>query len=321
MIYITDRLRAATIENILADSDQISYENLKKQKIDLKTFLNGVESDYLTKADAEKKYMPLGATNTGSSDSSLSISSNGAFNNYANNGQAFNAIRNLQDVNGNKWQGNTGSSFPLNAASFGVKDNGTTAFSHKKYSTFDMNTGKYTGARNTAVLVFSGNSGLLYAKNTGTAADVTDDMYKRIGVIDSPDDNQKVYSSAQIDAITSTTTDVSGRASDNIDLQINSLKARIEDLENQNADLYAKVNLLIQKCGVTEEELGDLVVGGGDARGRGMMPQFDEIEMLQEEKRQMYESLNESIEKAIKDVTFDYSQLKVDEETYIFDEP
>ena len=43
---------------------------------------------------------------------------------------------------------------------------------------------------------FSGNSGLLYAKNTGTAENVTDDMYKHVGVIDSPDVEQRVYSSS-----------------------------------------------------------------------------------------------------------------------------
>lgn len=129
----------------------------------------------------------------------LSISTTGAFNNFGNNGQAFNAVRNVSSSN--KYQSDTGSGFPLNAASFGVKDSGTTAFSHKKYDTFNKNDGSYTGARNTAVLVFSGRSGLLYAKNTGTANDVTDAMYKRVGVIDSPDEEQRVYSASQVDAI------------------------------------------------------------------------------------------------------------------------
>lgn len=265
-------------------------------------------SPYMKTEDADKKYMPKSSSGSGSnSGGSLSISQTGAFNNYGNNGQAFNAVRDVSSTD--KYKGTTGSSYPLNAASFGVKDNGTTAFSHKKYDTYNKDTGASTGARNTAVLVFSGNSGLLYAKNTGSANDVTDAMYKRVGVIDSPDEAQKVYSAAQVDAITSTSNDVSSRASDNIDLQINSLKARIEDLENQNADLYAKVNLLLQKCNVTEEELGELTIGGGEARGRGMLPQYDEIEVLQEEKRQMYEELNNNIKDAIGGATFDYSKL------------
>lgn len=176
-------------------------------------------SAYLKTADADKKYMPRGSTTSGSgsSGSALSISTNGSFNNFGNNGQAFNAVRDVSSSN--KYQLSTGSGFPLDAASFGIKDNGTTAFSHKKYDTFNKETGAATGAKNTAVLVFSGKSGLLYAKNTGSANDVTDDMYKRVGVIDSPDEAQKVYSASQVDTI------ISGLTS-----EINALKKAITDL-------------------------------------------------------------------------------------------
>lgn len=157
------------------------------------------DSGYQKAEDADKKYMPKGSTSSGGS--ALSISTNGSFNNYGNNGQAFNAVRDLTGTT--KYQGETGSGYVLNAASFGVKDTGTTAFSHKKYDTFNKETGAYTNAKNTAVLVFSGKSGLMYAKNTGTAADVTDTMYKYVGVIDSPDEKQKVYSATQVDTLIS----------------------------------------------------------------------------------------------------------------------
>lgn len=181
-------------DEYLYNADEESWELLGqfKSEIDL--------SGYLTKADAEAQYMKKGSQDTSNQNApSLSVSQTGAFNNYGNNGQAFNAVR---DVSGtNKYQTAIGSGFPLNAASFGVKDSGTCAFSHKKYTTFNKADGSYTGARNTAVLVFSGQSGLLYAKNTGSANDVTDDMYKRVGVIDSPDEAQRVYSAAQVDAL------------------------------------------------------------------------------------------------------------------------
>lgn len=125
--------------------------------------------------------------------STVSTSSQGSLNNYGNNGQAFNAVR---DVGSSSITGK-----PINAASFGVKLDGTTAFTHKTYTTYAPSTGAYTGAKNTAVLTFSGNSGLRYAKNTGSAADVTEDMYKYVGVIDSPDEKQKVYSAKQIDEL------------------------------------------------------------------------------------------------------------------------
>lgn len=61
--------------------------------------------DYQKTADADKKYMPKGSTS--SSGSVLSISTTGAFNNYGNNGQAFNAVRDL--IGTTKYQMSTGS--------------------------------------------------------------------------------------------------------------------------------------------------------------------------------------------------------------------
>lgn len=52
--------------------------------------------------------------------------------------------------------------------------------------------------------MFSENSSLLYAKNTGSANDVTDDIYKYVGVIDSPDSRQKVYSAEYVDTMLKT---------------------------------------------------------------------------------------------------------------------
>lgn len=177
-------------------------------------------SAYMKTADADKKYMIKGTQTEGGSSSSnapaLSISQTGAFNNYGDNAQAFNAVRTVTNYNGP-----TGSGYPLNAASFGVKMDGTTAFSHKKYDTFNKETGAYTGAKNTAVLVFSGRSGLLYAKNTGSANDVTDAMYKRVGVIDSPDAEQRCYSAKQVDDLLKPLTD-----------KIAELEARIATLES-----------------------------------------------------------------------------------------
>lgn len=147
-------------------------------------------SEYIKTVDADKKYM----TKVNGS-ASISIPSNGQLNNFSASGQAFCAVRDLSSTT--KWK--TGSGYPLNAAAFGVKDDGTCAFSHKKYDTFVPATGAVTGAKNTAVLTFSGNSGLRYAKNTGSGNDVTEDMYKYVGVIDSPDANQKVYSAKQVD--------------------------------------------------------------------------------------------------------------------------
>lgn len=197
----------ATIAAAVKDANFLKKDNSVMTQGEVNLYLNDAiptkvseltnDSNYQKTADADKKYMPKGSTS--SQGSSLSISSNGAFNNFGNNGQAFNAVRDLTGTT--KYQGATGSGYVINAASFGVKDNGTTAFSHKKYDSFNSTTGAYTNAKNTAVLVFSGKSGLLYAKNTGTASDVTDDMYKRVGVIDSPDSEQKVYSAAQVDTL------------------------------------------------------------------------------------------------------------------------
>lgn len=173
-------------------------------------------NEYIKTVDADKKYVQK--TVSPSSPSAISISTNGSFNNYGPNGQAFNAVRDLTGTT--KYQTDTGSGYPLNAASFGVKDNGTTAFSHKKYDTFNKDTGVATGAKNTAVLVFSGKSGLLYAKNTGSGNDVTDDMYRRVGVIDSPDEKQRVYSKAQVDELISALRD-----------EIEALKTRLQALE------------------------------------------------------------------------------------------
>lgn len=174
-----------------------------KEEIDL--------SEYLKKTDADKRYVQIGSGS--SSGGSISISQTGAFNNYGNNGQAFNAVRDVgtTSITGKK----------INAASFGVKLDGTTAFSHKTYDTFNTKDGLYTGAKNTAVLTFSGQSGLRYAKNTGSASDVTADMYRYVGVIDSPDEAQRVYSAKQVDELLVTR-----------DKEIAELKAALDKLLN-----------------------------------------------------------------------------------------
>lgn len=148
-------------------------------------------SPYLTKVDAKKTYMEIPKNGI----VTMSFSNNGSMNSFGDNGQAFNAVRECKaSITG----------YVINAASFGVKLDGTTGFSHKKYDTFNPSTGTYTGARNTAVLTFSGPTGIRYAKNTGTANDVTEDMYKFVGVIDSPDINQRVYSTTQTDTLLKT---------------------------------------------------------------------------------------------------------------------
>lgn len=133
--------------------------------------------------------------------------------NLSNNGQAYLAVRKKLDT------------FlvdaPYAGASFGVKNDGTTAFSHKTYTTYNPKDGSYTGARNTAVLQFAGSIGLRYAKNTGTGSDTTEDMYRYVGVIDSPDEFQRVYSAKQVD-------DLIGP----LQAEINSLKEEIENLKN-----------------------------------------------------------------------------------------
>lgn len=146
-------------------------------------------SEYQKTADADKKYMKLE-----NGKATVSISNNGSMNNFCDNGQAFNAVRECP---------NSLTNYTINAAAFGVKSDGTTGFSHKKYDSFDASTGTYKGARNTAVLTFAGNLGLRYAKNTGSAADATEAMYRYVGVIDSPDEFQRVYSKAQVDTLIS----------------------------------------------------------------------------------------------------------------------
>lgn len=143
-------------------------------------------------------------------DSALNVDNKGSVANFSTNGQAYLAVRPA-----------TGAEFlpsipqPYAGASFGVKLDGTTAFSHKTYTSYDSKNGNYTGARNTAVLQFAGPVGLRYAKNTSSGNDVTEDMYKYVGVIDSDDDFQRVYSAKQVDDI------------------ISPLIARIEALENE----------------------------------------------------------------------------------------
>lgn len=163
---------------------------------------------YLKKADADKSYIPKPTT------VDISFSSNGSMNNYGDNGQAFNGVRDVGD------KSLTGK--PINAAAFGVKLDGTTGFSHKTYTTFEPTTGKYTGAKNTAVLSFSGVTGLRYAKNTGNAPDVTEEMYKYVGVIDSTDEKQRVYSAKQVDDLIKGLTDT-----------IAALEARVKELEEK----------------------------------------------------------------------------------------
>lgn len=163
-------------------------------------------SGYITKVDADKKYVQQSAN----SNSSIGTDKNGAMSNFSDNGQAFLAIRPKTD----KFIINS----PYAGASFGVKDDGTSAFSHKTYTTYNKDTKVFTGAKNTAVLQFAGPSGLRYAKNTGTANDVTQDMYKYVGVIDSPDEFQRVYSASQVNSIV-----------EGLQAQIDELKAKLEE--------------------------------------------------------------------------------------------
>lgn len=265
-------------------------------------------SQYLSKSEADQRYM----IKSSNAKSSLIVLDNGQVNNLGNNGQAYNAIR---EVTAKDYNGETGSGYPINCASFGVKLDGTTAFSHKKYDsyTYDKsnNTDKSTGAKNTAVLVFSGRSGLLYAKNTGSANDVTAQMYRRVGVIDSPDDAQKVYSAAQTDSqINALIQSALVPIVNNYNDQINELKYRIEDLENQNNDLYTKIELLLQKCNVTEEELNSIEPRNSRELIGGSM-----IDMIQEETNDILSNLRNNINDSILKVTTDYSKLsdEVDE--------
>lgn len=235
-IYLT---KANTSTLSQTDFECWKYEN--NEWIDLGPF-GSVQIDlsaYLSKTEADSRYM-LKSSN---SSTSLIVLNNGQVNNMGDNGQAFNAIRNVANASGTPYKGVTGSGFPLNCASFGVKTDGTTAFSHKKYEAYTVdkttNTANAVGAKNTAVLVFSGKSGLMYAKNTGTAADVTTAMYKYVGVIDSPDENQRCYSAKQVDGI------------------VDALTERIDDLENQNQYLMNVISILMNKVGVTPEELAN----------------------------------------------------------------
>lgn len=165
-------------------------------------------SEYIKTKDADNKY--LSKTN---SKAVVNIDDKGALSNLSDNGQAYLAVRAklatfIVDT-------------PFAGSAFGVKDDGTTAFSHKTYTTYDGKTGKYTGAKNTAVLQFAGPTGLRYAKNTSSGNDVTQDMYRYVGVIDSPDDFQRVYSAKQVDDIISGLTE-----------QIQSLQDQIDELKN-----------------------------------------------------------------------------------------
>lgn len=131
-------------------------------------------------------------------DAALNVDNKGSVANFSTNGQAYLAVR-----------PRTGAEFlpqisqPYAGAAFGVKLDGTSAFSHKTYTAYDSKTGNYSGARNTAILQFAGPVGLRYAKNTGAGSDVDEDMYKYVGVIDSPDEFQRVYSASQVDEIIS----------------------------------------------------------------------------------------------------------------------
>lgn len=135
-------------------------------------------------------------------DSALNVDNKGSVANFSTNGQAYLAVR-----------PRTGAEFlsqipqPYAGAAFGVKLDGTSAFSHKTYTAYDSKTGNYSGARNTAILQFAGPVGLRYAKNTGAGSDVDEDMYKYVGVIDSPDEFQRVYSASQVDDIIRQLTD------------------------------------------------------------------------------------------------------------------
>lgn len=183
VLIVSDTTKTNTYSEYIYLEDIKEWEKIGEVTTDVDL------SEYIKTADADKKYMKI--TNGGAT---ISFSNSGAMQNFADNGQAFNAIRKVSTA-----QTITGKEY--NAGSFGVKSDGTTAFSHKIYNTYDEKTGASTGARNTAVLSFSGPSGLRYAVNTGSANDVTEAMYRYVGVIDSPEENQKVYSAKQVDAL------------------------------------------------------------------------------------------------------------------------
>lgn len=188
-------------DEYIYNTENESFELLGQFKSDIDL------SGYLTTKEADNKYLAK-STNQ---NSALNVDNKGAVANFSDNGQAFLAVR----PKGEKYLINS----PYTAASFGVKDDGTAAFSHKTYSNYNSDTGTYTGAKNTAVLQFAGSVGLRYAKNSGSGNDVTDAMYKYVGVIDSPDEFQRVYSAKQVDDLLKTYTD-----------EIAKLKQAIKDL-------------------------------------------------------------------------------------------
>lgn len=138
------------------------------------------------------RYIAKSATTS----NTINVDKNGSMANFSTNGQAYLAVRPKE-----------GAEFlpqipqPYAGAAFGVKLDGTTAFSHKTYTSYNTGNGTYSGARNTAVLQFAGPIGLRYAKNTSSGNDVSEDMYKYVGVIDSEDEFQRVYSAKQVDDI------------------------------------------------------------------------------------------------------------------------
>lgn len=181
-------------------SVEFAVKNTKNQVFVKATTLN---NHLYALYEADKQFIKKSSNNT----ASVGVDKNGALSNYSDNGQAYLAIR--PEVDG-KFIINT----PYAGAAFGVKDDGTAAFSHKTYTTYNKDTNVYSGAKNTAVLQFAGPTGLRYAVNKSASNDVTQDDYRYVGVIDSPDEFQRVYSAKQVDDI------------------IAPLLARIEALEN-----------------------------------------------------------------------------------------
>ena len=188
----------ATIADAVKDANFTKDDNSVMTQGEINLYLNNKidSSSYLSKTEADQRYI----VKSSNVNSALIIKDSGQIDNLGDNSQAFNAIRDVSTSSDN-----IGSGFKINCASLGINTDGTVTLSHKKYDSFTYdktnNTDSATGIKNTAVLTFSGNSGLLYAKNTGTAENVTDDMYKHVGVIDSPDIEQRVYSSSQVDSL------------------------------------------------------------------------------------------------------------------------
>ena len=188
----------ATIADAVKDANFTKDDSSIMTQGEINLYLNNKidSSSYLSKTEADQRYI----VKPSNINSALIIKDSGQIDNLGDNSQAFNAIRDVSTSSDN-----IGSGFKINCASLGINTDGTVTLSHKKYDSFTYdktnNTDSVTGIKNTAVLTFSGNSGLLYAKNTGTAENVTDDMYKHVGVIDSPDVEQRVYSSYQVDLL------------------------------------------------------------------------------------------------------------------------